>query len=82
VVNFAIWADFSTPQTVSRNTAVGVALSGWTATFLSTALAIQWQSNGVPLEQHLRTVNSVAQLFFLGLIVAALWPKRGGANHA
>lgn len=82
VVNFAIWADFSTPQTISRNTAVGVALSGWTATFLSTALAIQWQSSGVPLEQHLRTVNSVAQLFFLGLIVAALWPKRGGTNHA
>jgi hypothetical protein len=28
VVNFAIWADFSTPQTIGRNTAVGVALSG------------------------------------------------------
>jgi hypothetical protein len=46
VVNFALWADFSTPQTISSNTAVGVALSGWTATFLSTALAIHWHTQG------------------------------------
>jgi hypothetical protein len=69
VVNFALWADFSTPQTISRNAAIGVALSGWAATFLSTALAIQWQTGGMPLETHLRIVNALAQLFFLVMIV-------------
>ncbi len=75
VVNFALWADFSTPQTISRNTAVGVALSGWAATFISTALAIQWQSSGMPLEAHLRTVNALAQLFFLGMVAVAVARK-------
>lgn len=73
VVNFALWADFSTPQTISRQTAVGVAVSGWAATFLSTGLAIQWQTGGLPLEAHLRTVNALAQLFFLGML---LWGVR------
>ncbi len=75
VVNFALWADFSTPQTVSRNTAVGVALSGWTATFLSTALAIYWHTSGMPLEQHLRLVQALALLFFVGMLLVALWPN-------
>ncbi len=74
VLNFALWADFSTPQTISRNTAVGVALSGWAATFISTALAIQWQSSGLALETHLRAVNALAQVFLLLLLGAALWP--------
>jgi MFS family permease len=75
VVNFALWADFSTPQTIGRNTAVGVALSGWTATFLSTALAIQWHTAGMPLEQHLRLVQALALLFFVGMLLVALWPN-------
>lgn len=70
VVNFAIWADLSTPDTISRNTALGVALSGWTATFISTALALQMRLGGVPLELHLRIVDALAILFFL--LVAAL----------
>lgn len=73
VINFALWADFSTPETISRNTAVGVALSGWTATFLSTALAIQWHTSGMPLAQHLRLVQALALLFFLALLWAAVW---------
>ena len=67
VVNFAIWADVSTPQTVSRNTAVGVALSAWTATFLSTALALAMRLAGVPLELHLRIVDALAIVFFVGV---------------
>ncbi len=70
VVNFSIWADVSTPRTVSRNTAVGVALSAWTATFISTALALQMRLSGVPLELHLRIVDSLAILFFI--LVGAL----------
>jgi MFS family permease len=69
VVNFAIWADISTPQTISLNTAVGVALSGWSATFLSTAVGIQWGAEQMPLEMHLRIVGSLAIVFFLGVLI-------------
>jgi MFS family permease len=76
VVNFAIWADVSTPRTITRNAALGVALSGWSATFISTALAIHWEAAGVPLDQHLRIVDSLAILFFLGMLVVAWLPTR------
>lgn len=74
VLNFALWADFSTPQTISCNTAIGVALSGWTATFLSTALAIRWQTQGMPLEAHLRMVQALALLLLLAMLATARWP--------
>jgi MFS family permease len=76
VVNFAIWADLSTPQNISRNTALGVAISGWMATFLSTAIALQWQERGVPVEQHLNYVDALAFVFFLAVLVLVLWPAR------
>jgi hypothetical protein len=76
VVNFAIWADVSTPRTISRNAALGVALSGWSATFISTALAIRWEAAGVPLDQHLRIVDALAILFFLAMLVVAWLPAR------
>ena len=72
VVNFAIWADVSTPRTISRNTAVGVAMSGFTATFLSTALALQLRLAGVSLETHLRIVDALAMSFFL-LVLALIF---------
>lgn len=81
VVNFAIWADVSTPVTISRNAALGVALSGWSATFISTALAIQWEAAGVPLEQHLRIVDALAILFFLGMLVVAFLPGGGSQRE-
>lgn len=77
VINFALWADFSTPQTISRNTAVGVALSGWTATFLSTALAMRWQNAGMSLAEHLRLVQALALLFLVGMVWMAIRPLRG-----
>jgi MFS family permease len=71
VLNFALWADLSTPDTICMRSALGVALSGWTATFLSTALAIYLQGSGVSLEQHIRIVDALAMLFFaLALILA------------
>lgn len=69
VLNFAIWADISTPRTISLNAAIGVALSGWSATFISTALAIRWDAIHISLERHLQIVDSLAFLFFLGMIV-------------
>ena len=74
VVNFAIWADMSTPENISRNTALGVAISGWMATFMSTAIALQWQEWGIPLEQHLNFVDALAFVFFITVLLLVLWP--------
>ena len=63
--------------TISMNTAIGVALSAWTATFLSTGLAIFWQGQGMPLERHIQIVDSVAILAFIGLLVLAFFRKEG-----
>ncbi|MDT8307599.1 MAG: MFS transporter [Anaerolineae bacterium] len=76
VVNFAVWADLSTPETIGRNAALGVALSGWTATFISTALAMWWQEAGLSLLMHLRIVNAFALLFFAGMLLALVAPRR------
>lgn len=76
VVNFALWADLSTNKTIGRNAAIGVALSGWMATFFSTAVAIWWESSGMSLALHLNIVDSLAMLFLLMMIFQALIPKR------
>ena len=68
VVNFALWADISTPGNITFQSARGVAISGWTATFMSTALALRWRANGVPLLRHLQNVDALAMLMFLGMI--------------
>ncbi len=81
VVNFAIWADISVPRTISRNAAIGVALSGWAATFLSTALALQLQLRGVSLDLHLRLVDSLAILFFLVVLALIYFPGGGGLRR-
>ena len=79
VVNFAVWADFSTPATIGWNAALGVAFSGWSATFLSTALALSLQRAGVPLADHLRYVDAVALLFFAAMLVLLIVrPGRAG----
>jgi MFS family permease len=75
VLNFAIWADLSTPDTIPFNAALGVALSGWTATFLSTGLAIAWGEQ-LSLERHIQVVDSLAMLFFLALLIFAFLPTR------
>lgn len=68
VLNFALWADVSTPLTITRNAALGVAASAWSATFLSTALALQLYDAGVPITLHLRIVDALAALLFVGLL--------------
>ncbi|MDA8218497.1 MAG: hypothetical protein M0Z94_12860 [Dehalococcoidales bacterium] len=82
VVSFAIWADISTPRTISRNTALGVGLAGWSATFTSTALALRLRLSGVSLEQHLNLVDALAMLFFLGVLAILLAPKQSSVRPA
>jgi MFS family permease len=73
VLNFALWADFSTPDTVARNTALGVAISGWLATFLSTGLSIQWQTDGLPLADHLGNVAAISLMFLVVTLLVLLF---------
>jgi MFS family permease len=73
VLNFAIWADVSTPRTISLHAALGVALSGWASTFISTALAIRWEIGALPLMEHLQVVGAISMLFFLVLLVVSFF---------
>ena len=73
VVNFAIWADLSTARNVPLLSAIGVAASAWTATFLSTALAISWNQTQ-PLETH---IEWVAALAIVGLLAVGAWQIYG-----
>jgi MFS family permease len=82
VLNFAIWADVSTPHTISRNAALGVALSGWTATFISTALAIAWRSGGMSLGRHLNIVAAFSLLFFVGMLVLSFFSTAGQPSRS
>ncbi len=75
VLNFAIWADLSTPDTIPINAALGVALSGWTATFLSTGLALAW-GDALSLERHIQVVDSLAMVLFLALLILSILPTR------
>ncbi|MCZ7574691.1 MAG: hypothetical protein M5U01_39580 [Ardenticatenaceae bacterium] len=81
VVNFAIWADISTPQTISLNAALGVALSAWTATFISTGLALQWQTNNMPVGRHFSVVASLAMLFFLTTLAVVFFMTGGSGGR-
>ncbi len=72
VITFALWPDLSTPDTITRNVAIGVAVSGWTATFVSTAVALAWRSSGMDLERHLSTVAAVSLLILAALGSRAL----------
>ncbi|HSO26425.1 MAG TPA: hypothetical protein VLS48_00015 [Anaerolineales bacterium] len=73
VLNFALWADISTARTISRNAALGVALSAWSATFISTALALVFQTAGMSLTLHLRIVDALAALFFVSMLIVTFF---------
>ncbi|GAA1750870.1 hypothetical protein [Kocuria aegyptia] len=80
VLNFALWADFSTPATIARNTALGVGVSGWLATFLSTSLSIWWTAVELPFAEHLRAVAAVSLLLFTVTVLLFLLPDRQQAE--
>ena len=73
VITFALWPDLSTPDTITRNVAVGVAISGWAATFTSTALALAWRSSGMDFDRHLSMVAAVSLLVIAAFGARALF---------
>jgi hypothetical protein len=73
VLNFALWPDMSTPETIGRHSAIGVGFAGFLATFLSTAVVLYMESNAVSLVTHLNVVDALALLlFFLVLVTVYL----------
>lgn len=76
VLNFTLWADFSTPATIARNTAIGVGVSGWLASFLSTSLAVWWAAVEVPFTQHLRAVAAISLVLFTVTALLFILPER------
>ncbi|MEX1343076.1 MAG: MFS transporter [Candidatus Limnocylindrales bacterium] len=80
VVTFALWPDLSTPDTITRNVAVGVAISGWTATFASTALALVWRSSGMDFDRHLSMVAAISLLVMAAFGTRALFRHEPGSS--
>jgi MFS family permease len=70
VINFALWPDMSTPETIGRHSAIGVGFAGFLATFLSTAVVLYMESASVSLIRHLNVVDALSLLFFFLLIVS------------
>jgi len=79
-LNFALWPDFATPETIGTRSAIGVGLAGFLSTFLSTAVALSFEEADVGLLSHLNVVNALALLLFFGLLVSlyarGLWRAR------
>jgi hypothetical protein len=69
-LNFALWPDHATPETIGVRTALGVGAAGWLASFLSTSLALYSEGAGVTLVDHLTYVNALALLVLFALPVA------------
>ncbi|HEU4513635.1 MAG TPA: hypothetical protein VFR87_11075 [Nocardioidaceae bacterium] len=76
VLNFVLWADYSTPATITRNTALGVGVSGWLASFLSTSLSVSWRSGGMEFADHLRLVSAISLTMLVATAVLLMWPAR------
>jgi MFS family permease len=75
VLNFALWPDMSTPETIGRHSAIGVGFAGFLATFLSTAVVLYMESSDVPLVSHLNVVDALALLLFF-LVLSAVYVRR------
>jgi MFS family permease len=74
-LNFALWPDLSTAETIGTHSAIGIGMAGWLATFLSTAVSLYLDATEVGLLSHLNLVNALALLLFVGL-VAGLYGKQ------
>lgn len=68
-LNFALWPDLSTPETIGLHTGLGVGVAGWLASFLSTSLALSSEAEGLSLLDHLRYVNALALALAVALPV-------------
>ncbi|NHN42975.1 multidrug effflux MFS transporter [Halorubellus sp. JP-L1] len=74
-LNFALWPDLSTPETIGTHSAIGIGVAGWLATFSSTALALYFQAVELTLLSHLNVVQALSLLLLFGLVVG-LYAKR------
>jgi MFS family permease len=74
-LNFALWPDLSTPETIGTHSAIGIGVAGWLATFSSTALALYFQAADLTLLSHLNVVQALSLLFLFGLTVG-LYARR------
>jgi hypothetical protein len=70
-MNFALWPDLATVDTIGTHGALGIGLAGWVATFASTAVALYLAHAEVTLLTHLNLVNALALLLLFGLAVGA-----------
>lgn len=68
-LNFALWPDLSTAETIGRHSAIGIGVAGWLATFSSTALALYFQETDLTLLSHLNVVQALSLLLLFGLAV-------------
>ncbi|WP_049894446.1 MFS transporter [Halogranum rubrum] len=74
-LNFALWPDLSTSETIGTHSAIGIGVAGWLATFSSTALALYFQAAELTLLSHLNVVQALSLLVLFGLAVG-LYAKR------
>lgn len=74
-LNFALWPDLATADTIGTRSALGIGIAGWLATFSSTAVALYLSHAEVALLTHLNLVNALALLLLFGLVVG-LYVKR------
>jgi MFS family permease len=74
-LNFALWPDLSTPETIGTHSAIGIGVAGWLATFSSTALALYFQAVDLTLLSHLNVVQALSLLLLSGLAVG-LYARR------
>ncbi|WP_115864090.1 MFS transporter [Halorussus litoreus] len=68
-LNFVLWPDLSTADTVGTHSAIGIGVAGWLATFTSTALALYFQAAELTLLSHLNVVQALSLLLLFGLAV-------------
>jgi MFS family permease len=68
-LNFALWPDLSTADTVGTHSAIGIGVAGWLATFTSTGLALYFQAAELTLLSHLNVVQALSLLLLFGLVV-------------
>jgi MFS family permease len=74
-LNFALWPDLSTPESIGTHAAIGIGVAGWLATFSSTALALYFQAADLTLLSHLNVVQALSLLLLFGLAVG-LYARR------
>ncbi|MHB9288904.1 MFS transporter [Halobacteriales archaeon Cl-PHB] len=74
-LNFALWPDLATADTIGTHSAIGIGMAGWLATFVSTAVALYLDVADVGLLTHLNLVNALALLLLFGLVVG-LYARR------